>query len=179
MDSPDGEPCLAVGTPGNATKGTPQPKKGVGLVFLTPQWEEEGDVAGTTWPIFAVMDSTSFSNPHAAEEAWKQRRAEKRQAIDEECKEKMEDSPSFSPLEEKEVNEAPEAQAQTDSDNGVPVPTPPVIPDRKDSEKHDPVPSPPEVPAQKESEEQVPESAPVEVLKGEKAESAGPGVPPE
>ena len=39
MDGPDGEPRLAVGTPGKATKGTPWPKKGEELVFLPPQWE--------------------------------------------------------------------------------------------------------------------------------------------
>ena len=80
----------------------------------------------------------------------------------------MEDSPSYSPLEEKEVTPAPEAEAEKDSDNGVPVPTPPVIPEPKDTEKHIPVPSPPEVPEPKESEEQV--------VKGEKVGSAGPGV---
>ena len=63
---------------------------------------------------------------------------------------------------------APEAEAEKDSDNGVPVPTPPVIPEEKDTEKHIPVPSPPEVPVPKESEEQV--------VKEEKVESAVPGV---
>ena len=113
-------------------------------------------------------DSTSFSNPHAAEEALKERRAQKQEAIDEEGKKTMEDSPSYNPLEEKEVTPAPEAEAEKDSDNGVPVPTPPVIPEPKDTEKHIPVPSPPEVPEPKESEEQV--------VKEEKVESAGPGV---
>ena len=178
VDGPDGEPPLAVGTPGKATKGTPRPKKGEELVFLPPQWEEEGDAAGTTWPVIAVKDSASFSNPHVAEEALKERRAQKQQAIDEEGKKTMEDSPSYSPLEEqspsyspleeKEVTPAPEAEAEKDSDNGVPVPTPPVIPEPKDTEKHIPVPSPPEVPEPKESEEQV--------VKEEKVESAGPGV---
>ena len=187
VDGPDGEPRLAVGTPGKATKGTPRPKKGEELVFLPPQWEEEGDAAGTTWPVIAVKDSTSFSNPHAAEEALKERRAQKQEAIDEEGKKTMEDSPSYSPLEEKEVTPAPEAEAideegkktmedspsyspleEKESDNGVPVPTPPVIPEPKETEKHIPVPSPPEVPEPKESEEQV--------VKEEKVESAGPGV---
>ena len=168
VDGPDGEPRLAVGTPGKATKGTPRPKKGEELVFLPPQWEEEGDAAGTTWPVIAVKDSTSFSNPHAAEEALKERRAQKQEAIHEEGKKTMEDSPSYSPLEEKEVTPAPEAVAEKDSDNGVPVPTPPVIPEPKDTEKHIPVPSPPEVPETKESEEPV--------VKEEKVESAGPGV---
>ena len=168
VDGPDGEPRLAVGTLGKATKGTPRPKKGEELVFLPPQWEEEGDAAGTTWPVIAVKDSTSFSNPHAAEEALKERHAQKQEAIDEEGKKTMEDSPSYSPLEEKEVTPAPEAEAEKDSDNGVPVPTPPVIPEPKDTEKHIPVPSPPEVPEPKESEEQV--------VKEEKVESAGPGV---
>ena len=89
----------------------------------------------------------------------------------------MEDSPSLSPLEEKEVSGAPEAETEKDSDNEVPVPTPPVIPEPKDSEKHVPVSSPLEVPDTKESEEHIPVSAPAEVLKEEKA--AGPGVPPE
>ena len=80
----------------------------------------------------------------------------------------MEDSPSFSALEEKEVSPTPEAEAEKDSDNRVPVPTPPVNPEPKDSWKHIPVPSPPEVPEPKESEEQV--------VKDEKMESAGPGV---
>ena len=135
--------------------------------FLPPQWEEDGDAAGTTWPVFAVKDSTSISNPHAAKEALKQRRAEKKEAIDEEGRQTMEDSPSFRPLEEKEVSEAPEPEAEKVSDNGVPLPTPPVIPEPKDSEKHVPVPSPPEVPEPNESEEQVPVSAQVEVLKEE------------
>ena len=178
VDSPDGGPRLAVGTPGKATKGTPRPKKGEELVFLPPLWEEEGDAAGTTWPVIAVKDSTSFSNPHAAEEALKERGAQKQEAIDEEGKKTMEDSPSYSPLEEKspsyspleekEVTPAPEAEAEKDSDNGVPVPTPPVIPEPEDTEKYIPVPSPPEVPEPKESEEQV--------VKEEKVESAGPGV---
>ena len=73
--------------------------------------EEKGDAAGTTWPVIAVKDSTSFSNPHAAEEALKVRRAQKQEAIDEEGKKTMEDSPSYSPLEEKEVTPAPEAEA--------------------------------------------------------------------
>ena len=165
---PDGEPRLAVGTRGKATKGTLRPKKGEELVFLPPQWEEEGNVAGTTWPVIAVKDRTSFSNPHAAEEALKERRAQKQEATDEEGKKTMEDSPSYSPLEEKEVTPAPEAEAESDNDNGVPVPTPPVIPEPKDTEKHIPVPSPPEVPEPKMSEEQV--------VKEEKVESAGPGV---
>ena len=80
----------------------------------------------------------------------------------------MEDSPLSSPLEEKEGSPAPEAEAERDSDNGVPAPTPPVIPEPKDTEKHIPVPSPPEVPEPKESEGQV--------VKEEKVESAGPGV---
>ena len=150
VDGPDGEPRLAVGTPGKATKGTPRPKKGEELVFLPPQWEEEGDAAGTTWPVIAVKDSTSFSNPHAAEEALKERRAQKQEAIDEEGKKTTEDSPSYSPLEEKEVTPAPEAEAEKDSDNGVPVPTPPMISEPKESEE--------------------------QVVKEEKVESAGPGV---
>ena len=168
VDGPDGEPRLAVGTPGKATKGTHWPKKGEELVFLPPQWEEEGDAAGTTWPVLAVKDSTSFSDPHAAEEALRERRAQKQETIDEEGKKTMEDSPSYSPLKEKQVTPAPEAEAEKVSDNGVPVPTPPVIPEPKDTEKHIPVPSPPEVPEPKESEEQV--------IKEEKVESAGPGV---
>ena len=176
VDGPNGEPHLAVRTPGKATKGAPRPKEGEELVFLPPQWEEEGDAAGTTWPFFAVQDSTTFSNPHAAREALKQRRAQKQEAIDEEGKKTLEDSPSFSPLEDKEVSEAPEAEAEKDSHNGVPPPTPLVIPEPKDGEKNVPVPSPPEVPEPKESKEQVPVSAPVKVLREEKAESAGPGV---
>ena len=168
VDSPDGEQRLAVGTPEKATKGTPRPKKGEELVFLPPQWEEEGDAAGTTWPVIGVKDRSSFSNPHAAEEALKERRAQKQEAIDEEGKKTMEDSPLYSPLEEKEVTPALEAEAEKDSDNGVPVPTPPVIPETKDTEKHIPVPNPPEVREPKESEEQV--------VKEEKVESAGPGV---
>ena len=168
VDGPNGEPRLAVGTPGKATKGTPRLKNGEELVFLPPQWEEEGNAAGITWPVIAVKDSTSFSNPHAAQEALKERRARKQGAIDEEGKKTMEDSPSYSPLEEKEVTPAPEAEAEKDSDNGVPVPTPPVIPEPKDTETHIPVPSPPELPQPKESEEQV--------VKEEKVESAGPGV---
>ena len=167
VDGPDGEPRLAVGTPGKATKGTSWPKKGEELVFLPPQWEEESDAAWTTWPVIAVKESTSFSNPHAAEEELKERRAQKQEAIDEKSKKTMEDSPSYSPLEETEVTPAPEAEAEKDSDNGVPVPTPRVIPKPKDTEKHIPVPSPPEVPEPKESEEQV--------VKEEKVESAGPG----
>ena len=168
VDGPDGEPRLAVGTPGKTTRGTPQPKRGGRIGLPPPQWEEEGNAAGTTWPVFAVKDSTSFSNPHAAEEALKERYAQKQEAIDEEGKKTMEDSPSYSPLEEKEVTPAPEAEAEKDSDNGVPVPTPPVIPEPKDTEKHVPVPSPPEVPEPKESEGQV--------VKEEKVEYAGPGV---
>ena len=152
MDGPDGKPRLAVGTPGKATKGTSRPKRGEELVFLPPQWEEKGDAAGATWPVIAVKDSTSFSNPHAAEEALKERRAQKQEAIDEEGKKTMDDSPSYSPLEEKEVTPAPEAEPEKDSDNGVPVLTPPVIRESKDTEKHIPVPSPPEVPERKESE---------------------------
>ena len=121
------------------------------MVFLPPQWQEKGDPAGTTWPIIAVKDSTSFSNQHAAEEALKERRAQKQEAIDEEGKKTLEDSPSFSPLEEKGVSEAAEAEAEKTSDNGVPVPTPPVIPEPKDAKKHVPVPCPPEVPEPKES----------------------------
>ena len=108
VDGPDGELRLAVGTPVNATKGTPRPKKREGLVFLPPQWEEEGDAAGTTWPVIAVKDSTSFSNPYAVEEALKERRAQKQEVIGEEGKKTMEDSPSYSPLEEKEVSPAPD-----------------------------------------------------------------------
>ena len=125
----------------NATKGTPQPKKGEELVFFPPQWEEEGDGAGTTWPVVAVKDSTSFSNPHAAQEALKERPAQKQEAVDEEGQKTMEDSSSYSLLEEKEVTPAPEAEAEKDSDNRVPVPTPPVIPEPKDTEKHIPVPA--------------------------------------
>ena len=121
----------------------------------------------------------AFSNPHAAKEALKQRRARKQEAIDEECKKTLEDSRSFSSLEEKQVSDAPEAEAEKESDNGVPVPTPPVIPEPKDTEKDVPVPSPPEVPEPKESEEQVPVSAPAQVVKEEKVEFAGPGVPQE
>ena len=119
MDSSDGEPRLAVGTPGKAAKGTPGPKKGEELVLLSPQWEEEGDAAGTTWPVIAVKDSTSFSNPYAAEEALKERRAQKQEAIDEEGKKTMEKSPSYTPLEEQEVTPAPEAEAEKDSHNGI------------------------------------------------------------
>ena len=168
VDGPDGEPRLALGIPGKATKGSPQPKKGEELVFLPPQWEEEGDAAGTTWPVIAVKDSTSFSNPHAAKEALKERCAQKQEAIDEEGKKTMEDSPSYSPLEEKEVTPAPQAEAEKASDNAFPSPTPPVIPEPKDTEKHIPVPSPPEVPEPMESEEQV--------VKEEKVVSAGQGV---
>ena len=113
-------------------------------------------------------NSTSFSNPHAAEEALKERRTQKQEAIDKEGKKTMEDSTSYSPLKEKEVTPAAEAEAKKDSDNGVPVPTPPVIPEPKDTEKHIPVPSLPEEPEPKESEEQV--------VKEEKVEPAGPGV---
>ena len=168
MEGPDGEPRLVVGTPGKTTKGTPRRKKGEELVFLPPQWEAEGDAAETTWPVIAVKDSTSFSNPHAAKEALKECRAQKQEAINEEGEKTMEDSPSFSPLEEKEVSPAPEAEAEKDSDNGVPVPTPPVISEPKETEKHIPVPSLPEVAEPKESEQQV--------VKEEKVQSAGPGV---
>ena len=98
VDGPDHEPRLAVGTSGKATKGTPGPKKGEELVFLPPHWQEEGDAAGTTWAVIAVKDSTSFSNPQPAEEALEERRAQKQEAINEEGKKTMEDSPSFSPL---------------------------------------------------------------------------------
>ena len=181
VDGPDGEPRLAVGTPGKATKGTPRPKKGEELVFLPPQWEEEGDAAGTTWPVIAVKDSTSFSNPHAAEEALKERRAQKQEAIDEEGKKTMEDSPSYSPLEEKEVTPAPEAEAideegkktMEDSPSYSPLEEKEVTPApeaeaEKDSDNGVPVPTPPAIPEPKESEEQV--------VKEEKVESAGPGV---
>ena len=181
VDGPDGEPRLAVGTPGKATKGTPRPKKGEELVFLPPQWEEEGDAAGTTWPVFAVKDSTSFGNPHAAEEALKERRAQKQEAIDEEGKKTMEDSPSYSPLEEKEVTPAPEAEAideegkktMEDSPSYSPLEEKEVTPApeaeaEKDSDNGVPVPTPPVIPEPKESEEQV--------VKEEKVESAGPGV---
>ena len=168
VDGPDGEPRLAGGTPGKATKGTPRPKMRDKLVLLPPHWGDKGDAAGTTWPVIAVKDSTSSSNPHAAEEALKERRAQKQEAIDQKGKKTMDDPPSYSPLEEKEVTPAPEAEAEKDSDNGVPVPTPPVIPEPKDTEKHIPVPSPPDVPQPKESGEQV--------VKEEKGESAGPGV---
>ena len=181
VDGPDGEPRLAVGTPGKATKGTPRPKKGEELVFLPPQWEEEGDAAGTTWPVIAVKDSTSFSNPHAAEEALKERRAQKQEAIDEEGKNTMEDSPSYSPLEEKEVTPAPEAEAideegkKTMEDSPLYSPleekevTPaPEAEAEKDSDNGVPVPTPPVIPEPKEGEEQV--------VKEEKVESAGPGV---
>ena len=153
---------------GKPRRGPPGPKRGKNWSSFPLQWEEEGDAAGTTWPVIAVKESTSFSNPHAAEEALKERRAQKQEAIDEEGKKTMEDRPSYSPLEEKEVTPAPEAEAEKDSDNGVPVPTPPVNPEPKDTEKHIPVPSPPEVPEPKESEEQV--------VKKEKVDSAGPGV---
>ena len=153
---------------GKPRRETPGPKKGEELVFLPPQWAEEGDAAGTTWPLIAVKDSTSFSKPPTAEDALKERRAQKQEAIDEEDKKTMEDSPSYSPLEEKEVTLAPEAEAEKDSHNGVPVPTPPVIPEPKHTEKHIPVPSPLEVPEPKESEEHV--------VKEQKVESAGPGV---
>ena len=181
MDGPDGEPRLAVGTPGKATKGTPRPKKGEELVFLPPQWEEEGDAAGTTWPVIAIKDSTSFSNPHAAEEALKERRAQKQEAIDEEGKKTMEDSPSYSPLEEKEVTPAPEAEAideegkktMEDSPSYSPLEEKEVTPApeaeaEKDSDNGVPVPTPPVISEPKESEEQV--------VKEEKVESAGPGV---
>ena len=181
VDGPDGEPRLAVGTPGKATKGTPRPKKGEELVFLPPQWEEEGDAAGTTWPVIAVKDSTSFSNPHAAEEALKERRAQKQEAIDEEGKKTMEDSPSYSALEEKEVTPAPEAEAideegkktMEDSPSYSPLEEKEVTPApeaeaEKDSDNGVPVPTPPVIPEPKESEEQV--------VKEEKVESAGPGV---
>ena len=152
-------------------------KKREELVLLPPQCEEEGVAAGTTWPVIAVKDSTSFSNRHAAEEALKQGRAERQEAIDEEGEKTMEDSLFFSPLEEKEVSEAPQPQAAKDSDNGIPVLTPPVIQEPKYSEKHVPVPSAPQVPQRKESDEQVPLSAPMEVLKEEKAEPSGAEVP--
>ena len=165
VDCPDGELRLAVGTPGEATKGTPWPKKGKELVFLPPQWKEEGDAAGTTCPVMAVKDSTSFSNPHAAEEALKQCHAEKQEAIYEEGKKTLEHSPSYSPAQEKEVIECPEAEAEKDSVNGVPVPATPVIPEPKDTEKHVPVTSLPEVPEPKGTGEQVPASGPVEGLR--------------
>ena len=94
VDGPDGEPRLAIGTPGKATKQTPQPKKGEELAFLPPQWEEEGNTAATTWPVIAVQDSTSFSHPHATEEALTLRRTQKREAIGEEAKNTLEESPS-------------------------------------------------------------------------------------
>ena len=153
---------------GKPRRGCPGPKRGKNWSSFPRSGERRDDAAGTTWPVFAVKDSTSFSNPHAAKEALKERRAQKQEAIDEEGKKTMEDSPSDSPLEEKKVTPAPEAEAEKDSDNGVPVLTPPVIPEPKDSEKHIPVPSPPEVPESKESEEQV--------VKEEKGNSAGPGV---
>ena len=67
------------------------------------------------------MPCPGFSNPHATEEALKERRAQKQEAIDEEGRKTMKDSPSYSPLEEKEVTPAPEAEAEEDSDNGVTV----------------------------------------------------------
>ena len=106
----------------------------------------------------------------------KQRPAQKEAAIDEEGKRTLEHSPSLSPLEENEVSGAPEAEAEKDIDNGVPVPAPPVIPEPKDTEKHVPVPIPPEVAEPKEGEEQVPVSAPVDLVKEETAEFAGLGV---
>ena len=168
--------CVPRGTP---QRGPPGPKRGEELVFLPPHLENEGDAAWTTWPVIAVKHSTSFSNPHAAEEALKERRTQKQEAIDEEGKQTLEDSPSFSPLKEKEVSEAPEAEAKMDSDSWVPVTTSPVIPEPKDTEKHVPMPSPPKVPESKESEQQAPVSAPVEVVKAEKEESAGQRVPRE
>ena len=158
-------PCVPQGKP---RRGPPSPKRGKNWSSFHPQWEEEGDAAATTWPVIAVKDSTSFSNPQAAEEALKERRAQKQEAMDEEGKKTMEDSLSYSALEEKEVTPALEDEAEKDSDNGVPVPTPPVTPEPKDTEKQIPVPSPPEVPEPKESEEQV--------VKEEKVESVGPGV---
>ena len=133
-------------------EGDPSAQKLDKLVLLPPQWRKEGDAAGSAWPVTAVKDSTSFSNPHAAKEALKQRRAEKQEAINEEGKKTMQHSPSFSPLEEKEVSAAPQAEAGKDSDNWVPVPMPPVNPEAKDSEKHVPVPSALEVPEPKKSE---------------------------
>ena len=102
------------------------------MVFLPPQSKEEGNAAGTTWAVITVKDSTSFSNPHAAEEALKQRRVQKQDVIDEQGKRTLGDSPSFSALEEQEVSEAPEAEAGKDSDNGVPVLTLTVIPKPKE-----------------------------------------------
>ena len=61
---------------GKPRRGPPGPKRGKNWSSFPLQWEEEGDAAGTTWPVFAVKDSTSFSNPHAAEEALKERRAQ-------------------------------------------------------------------------------------------------------
>ena len=80
----------------------------------------EGDAAGTTGPVFAVKDGTSFSKPHATEEALKEGRAQKQEAIHEEGKKTMEDSPSYRPLEEKEVTPAPEAEAERTVTMGFP-----------------------------------------------------------
>ena len=66
----------------------------------------------------------------------KQRGTEKQEAINAEGKKTLQDPPSYSPLEEKEVSEAPDAEAEKDSDSWVPVATRLVIPERKDSERH-------------------------------------------
>ena len=95
---------------------------------------------------------------NAAEEALKQCRAEKQEVIDEDGKKTLEDSPSYSPMRRRR-SVRPEATVETDGDNRVPVPRPPVIAEPKEREKQGPVPSPPEVPEPKESEEQVPASA--------------------
>ena len=108
------------------------------------------------------------------EEALKQRRTQRKEAIDEEGKKTWEVSPLYRALEEKDASHTPRAEEEKDTDNGVPVPTPPVIPKPKDSEKHVPVPSPPEVPAPKESEKQVPVSPLLEVPKEQKAVSPAP-----
>ena len=71
------EPRVALDTTGKATKGTPWPKRGEEPVFLPPHWEEEGNAARKSRPVIAAKDRASFSNPHAAEEALKQRRTPK------------------------------------------------------------------------------------------------------
>ena len=150
------------GEPGEVKGPESSYLKGVGSVASSPSLAglDEGSILEFFELISVWAETAHFQLPT--------RRAQKQEAINEEGKKTMEDSPSYSPLEEKEVTPAPEDEAEKDSDNGVPVPTPPVIPEPKDTEKHIPVPSPPEVPEPKESEEQV--------VKEEKVESAGPGV---
>ena len=153
---------------GKQRQGLPGPKRGKDWSSLPRIGGRRAMPPGQPGQLLQSRTAQISENPHAAEEALKQRRTAKLKEINQEGKKTLGDCPSCSPFRGRDVTKALKAKAKNDSNNGVPVPTPPVIPEPNNSEKHVPVPTRPEAPEPKKSEQQVPVSTRVEVVKEEK-----------